>query len=266
MEALLVFGIGVRAACHLVTFSRTAFRRLSTRPDDRADRERIVELAKKHKRLGYRMLFAIDRKKGGLMNHKRFYRLYREENLSLRRRKRKRLLRNPVLREPVTTVNERWSMDFVFDRAMNGRGLKMLTLIDEGTKENLWIEVAGGISGHGVARVLTQVCAHRGRPKTILSDNGPEFTSKAMLRWFLDNEIEHEFIEPGKPTQNATCESFNGKFRDDCLNGNAFLSLEDARVIVEDWRKYYNEERPHSSLGYLTPAEYREKLRLGLAS
>lgn len=266
VEALLDCGISVRAACHLVSYSRTAFRRLSTRSEDRADRDRIIELAKKHKRLGYRMLHAIDQKKSGRMNHKRFYRLYREENLSLRRRKRKRLLRNPPARIPVTKANERWSMDFVFDYTMNGRRLKMMTLIDEGTKESLWIEVAGGISGHAVARVLSLVCSYRGRPKAILSDNGPEFTSRILLRWFLDNEVEHEFTEPGKPTQNGMCESFNGKFRDDCLNGNAFLNLEDAKEIVEKWRHYYNEERPHSALGYLTPAEYYEKLRPGLAS
>lgn len=200
------------------------------------------------------------------MNHKRFYRIYREENLSLRRRKRKRLLRNLVKMAPVTKENELWSMDFIFDRAMNGRVLKMMPVLDEGTKENLWIEVAGGISGYGVTRVLSQVCAERGRPKAIKSDNGPEFTSKAVLRWFLDNDIEHIFIEPGKPTQNAVCESFNGKFRDDCLNGNVFLNLEDARNTVENWRIYYNEERPHSSIGYLTPAEYREKLKAGLSS
>ncbi len=212
------------------------------------------------------MLYAIDRKKGDQMNHKRFYRIYREENLSLRRRKRKRLLRNLVKMAPVTEENELWSMDFIFDRAMNGRVLKMMPVLDEGTKENLWIEVAGGISGYGVARVLSQVCAERGRPKAIKSDNGPEFTSKAVLRWFLDNDIEHIFIEPGKPTQNAVCESFNGKFRDDCLNGNVFLNLEDARNTVENWRMYYNEERPHSSIGYLTPAEYRKKLKAGLSS
>lgn len=212
------------------------------------------------------MLHAIGRKSGLAVNHKKFYRLYREENLSVRRRKRKRLVRNPVPRIAVTKPNIRWSMDFVFDHAMNGRRLKMMTLIDECTKESLWIEVSGGISGYGVAQVLDRVCSVRGKPEMILSDNGPEFTSKALLRWFLDNDVDHVFIEPGKPTQNAFCESFNGKFRDDCLNGNAFLNLDDARSIVEKWREYYNTVRPHSSIGYLTPTEYCEKLRAGLSS
>jgi len=165
--------------------------------------------------------------------------------------------------ETPVTSNEVWSYDFVFDHAANGQKLKCLTVVDEGTSEGLAIDVAGSISSRRVIEVLARLVAVRGPPKVLRSDNGPEFVSRALLKWISDEGIESALIEPGKPWQNGTCESFNGKFRDECLSVEWFRSRDEARVLIEQWRRHYNEDRPHSALGNFTPTEYAAKLAAG---
>jgi putative transposase len=254
------YQIGKGRACFLADISRSGFRKpLKGRGDD-LDRERVIQLASEHKRLGYRMLHGIDVAQGGRMNHKKFYRLYREERLSVRRKRRRKLVRERV---PLTLPERpgvRWSMDFVFDRTESGQKLKIFTIVDDYTKESLWLEVGTRLSGWDLVRILEQLCLVHGKPICVRSDNGPELTSKAFNVWLLREGIKHEFIEPGKPMQNAFCESFNGRLRDECLNGNYFLDLEDAQEKIEQWRAFYNEVRPHSALGYISPRKFIAKL------
>jgi len=209
-------------------------------------------------RFGFpRLLDQLDRE-GWPDNHKRVYRVYREEGLQVKRRRRKRLARarqNPS--RIATHPNQRWGMDFVSDVVEHGRRIRALTVVDECTREAVAIEVDTSIPGQRVVRVLERIVSERGEPAEIITDNGPEFTSLAMDRWAATSGVKLHFIQPGKPTQNAYIESFNGRFRDECLNENWFASLADARRRIEDWRKDYNENRGHSSLGRLTPAQYR---------
>ena len=189
--------------------------------------------------------------------------MYRLEGLSLRH-KRPRRNRSARLRQPkqlVSAVNEIWSTDFVADALFDGRRLRALTLVDNYTRECLAIEVGPNLKGEDVVRTLTRVTAIRGKPRTIKSDNGSEFISKAMDRWAYENGIELDFSRPGKPTDNAKVESFNGRFRSECLNAHWFLSLDNARRKIEAWRQYYNEVRPHSALKWATPAEYARRMR-----
>lgn len=226
--------------------------------DDDDLRNRIREIAALRPRFGFpRILDWLDRE-GWPDNKKRIYRVYREEGLQVRKRPRKRLARTRQNPSRVATYpNERWSMDFVSDVVGSGRRIRALTIVDECTREALAIEVDTSISGERVARVLERIVRERGGPSEIITDNGPEFTSLAMDRWAHGNGVKLHFIQPGKPTQNCYVESFNGRFRDECLNENCFLSLGDARRRIEDWRRDYNEVRGHSSLGRMTPAEYR---------
>jgi putative transposase len=194
------------------------------------------------------------------MNHKRFYRIYREEKLSVRRKRRKKWVRERV---PLTLPEKpgmRWSMDFVFDKTEDGHRLKILTVIDDFTKECLWLEVETALDGAGIARILGNLCLIHGKPQCVRSDNGPELTSRNLNLWLYQQEIKHEFIQPGKPMQNAFCESFNGRLRDECLNGNYFLSVADAQEKIQEWREFYNEIRPHSSLGRLSPRKFIARL------
>ena len=194
------------------------------------------------------------------MNHKRTERIYREERLSLRTRKRKK--RASLLRVPIPAPerpNERWSMDFIHSRLANGRRFKSLTIVDDYSRESPAIEMDTSIPGARVVRVLDRLKETKGLPKVILTDNGPEFISKALDEWAYMNRVKLDFIDPGKPVQNAFIESFNGKFRDECLNEHWFLTLEEAKITIENWRIDYNEVRPHSSLDNLTPAEYAKQ-------
>jgi putative transposase len=234
--------------------------RYEARPkDEEGVRQRLRELAALRKRFGYRRLGLLLRREGMLVNHKRVYRLYREEGLSLRRRKRKRLTsegRGPG--ELAAAPNQVWSLDFVSDCTARSRRLRLLTVVDTFTRESLAIEVDTSISGERVARVLDQVIAGRGaQPEEIVMDNGPELTSRALDQWAYERGVRLRFIAPGKPVQNAFIESFNGRLRDECLNLNWFWSVGDARQVVEEWRLDYNQARPHGSLGGLTPEEYR---------
>jgi putative transposase len=251
-----------RRACGLVDVSRMALRYASRR-DDTALRARLHELAAQRRRWGYRKLLVLLRREGMLVNHKRVERIYREEGLSVRKRKRKRAVsaaRTPLLRPE--RPNEAWGLDFVSDAIWSGRRLRMLTVVDLYTREALAIEVDTSLSGVRVARVLDRVIAERGQaPAAIVMDNGPELTSRALDQWAYDRGVRLHFIDPGKPVQNCFVESFNGTLRHECLNDHWFTSLYDARQIVETWRVDYNTVRPHQSLGDMTPAQFREVSR-----
>jgi len=190
-------------------------------------------------------------------NHKRVYRLYREEGLAMRIRQRRRIRRTGRVSGAVATrPNERWSIDFVSDCVSTGRVIRMLTVVDDCTRECPAIEVDSSLGGLRVRRVLDRIAQERGMPEAIVLDNGPEFRGRALAAWSEERGVRLEFIQPGKPAQNAYAESFNGRLRDECLNANWFTSLSDARRKIETWRQDYNQERPHSSLGYLSPSEF----------
>lgn len=197
------------------------------------------------------------RREGWKDNHKRIERLYQEEKLQVRRRNRKRISHGD--REPLMEpkgINELWTMDFVSDSMTHGRKLKILVIMDCFSRECIGMLVDTSIGGVRVARTLEELGTSRGYPKQIMSDNGPEFSGSALDAWAYGRDVKLHFIEPGKPAQNGYIESFNGKFRDECLNDNWFVNLPDARQIIEEWRRDYNEERPHSALEYLTPVEF----------
>lgn len=227
-------------------------------------RGQIKELAEKHRRYGYRRLWVLLRRMGCDVNHKRVYRIYREAGLQVRRRKRKRLARNRGEPLPVPEkVNDRWVLDFMQDRLSDKRRIRVLTVVDAFSRECLAIEIDSSMSGQRVTRILDEIIEYRGKPRVLLTDNGPEFRGRHMDAWAWRSGIRQEFIQPGKPMQNGHCESFNGRFRDECLNEHYFISLRDARSTVEDWRRHYNVERPHSALNYKTPAEFAATHSLG---
>lgn len=246
--------------------SRSSCRYRGSGRDDTALRARLRELAAERRRFGYRRLHVLLVREGWTVNHKRVYRIYREEGLSVRKRRRKRVARERCPLAQPAGPNERWALDFVSDALSRGRKIRLLTVVDAFTREALAIEVDTSLSGVRVARVLDQVIARRGRaPQEIVLDNGPELTSKALDQWAYERGVQLRFIEPGKPVQNAYIESFNGRLRDECLNEHWFLSVPDARRIVEDWRIDYNRERPHSSLANLSPEEFRTQWTTRLA-
>lgn len=226
-------------------------------------RERIVALAHRHRRHGYRMIHLRLTQEGWAVNIKRVRRLYRQEQLMVQRRKRKKVApgeRQPLVRP--SRANEVWSMDFVFDRLADGRALKCLTVVDDATQEAVTITPDRAISGAYVTRIMDAIKRSRGLPKVIRSDNGREFCGRAMAVWAHENGVALRFIEPGKPNQNAYVESFNGRLRDECLNEHWFTSLAHARAVIEEWRSDYNEQRPKKDLGGLPPAAYAAKLAL----
>ena len=227
------------------------------RCDDGDLRSRLREIALERRRFGYRRLGIMLAREGIFMNHKKLLRLYREENLRVRRRRgRKRAMGT---RAPMTLPqgpNQRWSLDFVSDTLVCSRRIRILAFVDDFTRENLALVVDTSLSGARVARELDAIIAVRGKPLMIVSDNGTEMTSLAILRWAQDRRIKWHYIAPGKPQQNGYVESFNGRLRDECLNAHWFLSLTDARAKIEAWRRDYKESRPHMSLGWLTPLEY----------
>jgi putative transposase len=246
-----------RRACRLVGVDRTSVRYQATRPDDGALRERLKALAQERRRFGYRRLHVLLRREGEVVNRKKVQRLYREERLMVRRRGgRKRAIgtRRPI--ETPLGANQRWSLDFVSDQMTDGRRFRILTVIDNCTRECLALVADTSLSGRRVARELDAIVARRGRPDMIVSDNGTEYTSNAILGWAEDTGVDWHYIAPGKPQQNGYNESFNGRLRDELLNETLFRSLPQARVVLEDWRRDYNERRPHSKLGWLTPRDY----------
>lgn len=231
------------------------------RPDDVVLRDRLKELATQYNRYGYLRLHVFLQHEGLVINRKKTYRLYKEEKLQVRRRNKKRKRHNCQrisLRTPEAR-NIRWSMDFVSDSLMSFRRFRVLNIVDDFSKESIAQLVDTSIGGKRVARLLDDLIDFHGKPESIVVDNGSEFTSRAMFEWSQRTGIRLDFIEPGKPMQNAFVESFNGKFRDECLNEHWFSSLNHAREVIEDWREEYNEIRPHSSLGYLSPNQFVRK-------
>lgn len=251
----------VTRACGLVGISRSLYRYRCRRPDSAPLRARIEEIAAIKRRYGYRRVYLRLRREGWEVNRKRVYRLYREAGLAVRRRKRKRI--GPFERRPLpkpTAANLSWSMDFVADGLIGGRRLRCLTIVDDCTRECLAIEVDTSITGVRVQGVLDRLADTRGLPQSITVDNGPEFDGQVLDKWAYRSGVRLSFIRPGKPNENAYIESFNGKFRDECLNEHWFISLSHARSIIEAWRTEYNTERPHSSLGNQTPEEFAAAL------
>jgi putative transposase len=200
------------------------------------------------------------RREGICINHKRTYRLYKNADLALRKRSKKKYEKRGMPERAATAANVRWSLDFVSDRTRNGSNIRVLTVLDEVTRECLALETDSSLTGKRVTSVLNQIAIFRGLPKELLTDNGPEFTSNAMSAWAYDRKVDHIFIDPGKPMQNGYIESFNGKLRAECLDQHWFRNLSETREILEDWRLEYNRIRPHSSLNNLTPEEYASKL------
>jgi putative transposase len=235
--------------------------------EDDLIRQKLRDLAAARPRFGSPRLGVLLRQELGVINHKRVERLYAEEGLQLpkRRKKLRRSFSRVVPLETPTGPRQRWSVDFVQDSLRDGRRFRALTMVDDFSRECPAITVDTSISGQRVTRVLDGLAEYTGLPQVIVMDNGPEFTSKAMLCWAQQRGVKLHFIDPGKPTQNAYIESFNGKFRDECLNGYWFNNLEEARRIIEEWRKDYNLARPHSSLGYLAPETFRQHHELSLS-
>ena len=249
-------GVSERRACKLLEMDRSSYR-YEPRPDRNAAlREELIRLAWQKPRYGYRRLSVLLERLGQRVNHKRLYRIYRQEHLAVRRLKRKRLVRPRAPVAVLVRANQEWSMDFVMDGLATGRVLRILTVVDNYTRECLAIEVDSCLSSRRVMRVLERVMEQRGTPEAIRCDNGPEFTSRHFLAWCEERRIRLVHIQPGRPMQNGWVESFNGRFRDECLNASWFLTMADARQKIEAWREEYNGERPHSSLGYRTPAQF----------
>jgi putative transposase len=226
-------------------------------PDDPALRERLRALAQERRRFGYRRLLIFLRREGFIVNHKRLFRIYREERLMVRKRgARKRALGTRAPMAVPRLPNDRWSLDFVSDQLASGRRFRILAIFDDCTRECLAAVADISLSGRRVARELDLLIAGRARPKTIVSDNGTELTSNAILGWTEQTRVGWHYIAPGKPMQNAFVESFNGRLRDEFLNETLFTSLSQARLALEDWRRDYNNIRPHSRIGWLAPAVY----------
>lgn len=254
------FGLSERRACRLVGATRKLIRYVSKRQDAPLV-ARIRELAIERPRFGYRRITIMLRREGLAVNHKRVYRLYRLENLAVRRRKRRRYTALPrIAPNAPTRPNERWSMDFVSDGLADGRSIRVFNVVDDFTRECLASVVDLSLPGARIVRELEAIVQRRGKPAVLLCDNGPEFTSKALDQWAYECGIGVDFIKPGKPTQNAYVESCNGKLRDECLNQHWFRSVDEARRLVDAWRIDYNEFRPHSSIGRIPPAEYARNL------
>lgn len=255
------FKLSRRRACRVVGLNRSTSYLKSRRPDEGELRDRLRALAGERPRFGYRRLTILLRREGRRVNHKRVYRLYRLEGLAVRRKKRKKLVSaSRVQQPPVTRPNERWNMDFVEDQLADGRKLRTLTIVDEFSRLCPRIEVDTSLGGARVVRALDELLAVVGKPSCLRVDNGPEFIGKALDIWAYQNGVALDFTRPGKPTDKAHVESFNGKFRDECLNQSYFLSVPDARAIIEAWRVDYNQNRPHSALGGLTPNEFLEQV------
>jgi putative transposase len=254
------YQISERHACRLMGLGRSTHRYRARKERDAVLRMRLKEMAARRMRFGYRRLTAMLLREGMPANHKRVYRLYREEGLAMRIRQRRRIRWSGAVVKPAASQpNQRWSMDFVTDCVSSGKVIRMLTIVDDCTRECPAIEVDTSLGGLRVRRVLDRIASERGLPEAIVLDNGPEFRGRALAAWSEERRVRLEFIQPGKPVQNAYIESFNGRLRDECLNANWFTSLIDARRKIETWRQDYNQQRPHSSLDYLPPAEFARK-------
>lgn len=251
------FGLSQRRICGLVELDRNTLRYRSRRPDDSLLRKRIREIAEAKRRYGCPRIYVRLRREGWRVNHKKVERLYREEALSLRRRTRRKYAAVPRVALPKSTrPGMCYAMDFVHDRLAQGRRFKCFTMSDPCSKEVPVIEADFSIGGERVCRILNRLFAGRPLPEALILDNGPEFSGKALDAWAYQHGVSLHFIQPGKPVQNAFIESFNGKFRDECLNENWFVTLQEAQGVIEAWRREYNEERTHSTIGDVTPMEF----------
>ena len=254
-----IHGISERHACRVLKVHRSVMRYSSHGQDDTALRERLKLLAAQYPRYGYLMLHALLKRERLVQNRKRTYRIYTELGLQVRTKRRKKLVRPRIPMMVPMKANERWSLDFVSDQLACGRRFRILNIVDDYTRECVGQLTDVSISGARMARYLSELGQRQKLPKIIVCDNGTEMTSKAMFFWSRETGVKLNFIQPGKPTQNAFVESFNGKFRDNCLNQYWFRSLTAARNIIDRWRKHYNEVRPHSSLDYQPPAVFAVK-------
>lgn len=255
-------GLSERGACKLLELERTSYR-YEPRPDRNAElRAALVKLAREKPRYGYRRLHALLSRRGHEVNVKRVYRLYVEEGLAVRRRKRKRLVRERALEPRLIRANQEWAMDFIVDGLASGRMVRILSVVDAFTRECLALEADTSLGSGRVTRVLERLIDERGRPEGLRSDNGPEFTSRRMIGWSEERKIALVHIQPGRPMQNGHVESFHGRLRDECLNASYFRTFNDVRQKLDDWRREYNTERPHSALDYKTPEEFRAQLGL----
>lgn len=257
------YAVSERRACRLVGIQRSILRYRPQRSDDAGLRSRLRALAAERPRFGYRRLHVLLRREGHRVNHKRIHRLYRAEGLAVRRRLRKRVAIGRGVPPSVgSQPNACWCLDFVSDALASGRRIRALAILDTCTREALTIEVDTSLPAIRVARTLDQLITERGTPPVIVLDNGPELTSRLLDQWAYDHGVQLQFIDPGKPIQNAFIESFNSRFRDECLNAHWFSSLADAQLLIEAWRLDYNQCRPHSALNYQTPAEvYQRSIR-----
>ena len=250
------FGVSERRACKALGFHRST-QRFQSRKDDTELEKKLKKLAAERPRFGYRRLHVLLRREGEEVNHKRVYRVYRALGLAVRKKTwKKRMAQGRTPAVLPTRANERWSLDFISDQLSSGQRFRVLNVVDDCTRECVLSYAGTSISGVLVAQLLGEAVKERGKPTRLLSDNGPEFISKALDQWVYEQGIGHEFIELGKPVQNAYIESFNGRMRDECLNIHWFVSLPQARLVLAAWRKDDNAVRPHSSLGNLTPQEF----------
>jgi putative transposase len=237
--------------------------RYRSRRSDEALKERLTRLAREKPRYGYRRLQVLAVREGEHVNHKRLYRVYREAGLCLKRKKRKHCVRSGSPRVSLTAANQEWALDFAHDVVAAGRTIRVLSVVDAFTRECLALEVDTGFASRRVTRALDAIIARRGIPQAIRCDNGPELTSRHFLAWALEWKIDLRHIQPGRPMQNGHVESFHGRLREECLRTHWFKNLFDARTKITDWRKEYNEVRPHSSLKYRTPAAFAAEARNG---
>jgi putative transposase len=249
------YAFSERRACRLMMLAVTTYRYRSQRSDERL-RTKLVELAREKPRFGYRRLHVLLGRSGERVNHKRLHRIYREAGLMIRRKKRKHCVRVGTPLVVRTAANQEWALDFAHDAVACGRAIRVLSVVDAYTRECLALEVDTSFASRRVTRALEAIVAERGQPSAIRCDNGPELTSRHFLAWCIERQIELVHIQPGKPTQNAHVESFHGRLREECLAVSWFQNLFDARRKIAAWRKEYNEQRPHSSLGYKTPNEF----------
>jgi putative transposase len=261
------FAMSERRACRVIGVKRSSCRYRGRGAVADGVRERLCTLAQERPRFGYRRLHVLLRREGYTVNHKRVWRLYHGEGLMVRRKRRKRVAQaRRVFLPAVQRVNERWSMDFMGDSLADGRTFRTLNIVDDFSREAPIIVVDLSLPGRRVVRELDALGRQRGLPQTIVMDNGPEFAGKALDEWAYRRGVKLHFIRPGKPVENGYVESFNGKFRDECLNEHWFVSLEQARQVIEAWRLDYNEVRPHSALGQRSPAEFARRWRTELRS
>ena len=253
-------GLSQRKACRIIGISRQAMLYRSKKRSDEPLRQRLKALGEQYPRYGYLMLHALLKAEGLVINRKKTYRIYKELGMQVRTKKRKKLIRPRVPLALPSRPGERWSIDFIHDQLANGRRIRILNIVDDYSRRCVGQLVDTSISGLRMTRFFDELSSMHLLPKTIVMDNGPEMTSKAMFLWAQRHRVKLHFIQPGKPTQNAFVESFNGRFRDLCLSQHYFKDVEDARTIIDRWRHHYNQVKPHSSLGYQPPALFEERV------